>query len=143
MIRKSELSDLDDITVLSEKIWAFSAYEEKFDHEHAKSVIALSHEQELMCVLDFDGLQGFIGGLKSPSLGHPDVWVACEAGFWIERRYRKYAQRLIKFMECTARLAGIKYWHMSCVEGYNPVLADRMYTKMNYKKVETSYLKVI
>ena len=143
MIRKAKERDFLDILSLSEEFWLETEYEEEFDPTHVLEMVKLSYNNDLLCVLDLNGVKGFIAGVVAPLLGSPKALVAAEVGFYILPKYRGNGLKLMRFYESQVASKGIKYNSMMSLQSCDPERANRLYEGMGYHLSEMTYLKVM
>lgn len=85
-------------------------------------------------------LVGVIGWLSSPDLndGLP-VW--SEAFWYVFKEHAGHGLRLLLEMEKRAKYLGVSRISMVHLESINPEDTAKLYTRLNYQKTETVYLK--
>lgn len=145
MIRIGTEKDAGAILEMGAMFWKETMYTEPYDHEHTRGIFDLAIDHGLVAVLDIDGVQGFVAGVKAPLLCSPTVLTGTEVAWWVnpEHRSSKNGMGLMLFIEDLAREQGIKYWNMISMESSNPDVANGIYDKLGYRKSETSWTKVI
>lgn len=145
MIRRGLYCDLDDIVRLARDFWSHTIYDEPFDSQLVRDIAAQCIDNNLMAVLDLDGVVGFTCAVKGPLLACSSVFTATEIAWWIDPEYRKgrYGIELMKFIESLAKEQGVKYFNMISMESCSPEVAERIYQCSGYHKTETSHTKVL
>jgi len=145
MIRVGTAEDLPRILEMSAMFWKETMYKEAFDADHSVGILQMAIDQGLMAVLDIDGVQGFVAGIKSPLLASLEALQGTEIAWWVNPEFRsgKNGINLMLFIEELAKDQGIKYWNMISMESSNPDVANGIYDKLGYIKSETSWTKVI
>ena len=145
MIRAGDESDIEDILAMCEKFWAETMYEESFEKDHALKMVRLALSQELLAVLDINGVCGFVAGVLGPLLGNSKTIMGTEVAWWVEPEQRSKSNgiNLMLFIEDLAKKQGVKYWNMISMQSCQPDIANSIYDRLNYKLNEMSWTKVI
>ncbi len=144
--RESNDKDIESILAMAETFWDSVGYEEEFCDESCLDMINLCADQELLAVVEVDGLiEGFAAGLKSPLLANKKVNQGTELAWWITPQARKngLGVKLLKQLESQAKKQGIKYWSMVFMSNSMPEVVEDIYKNLGYKKTETTYTKVL
>tara|TARA_R110002153_G_scaffold191269_1_gene344221 strand:+ start:892 stop:1335 length:444 start_codon:yes stop_codon:yes gene_type:complete len=144
MIRDGKPEDIPDIVRMAEDFWQHTAYEESFDAETVEGMALYCIDSGLMAVLEIAGkVCGFCCGVKGPLLANKNIFTGSEIAWWVDKDHRggRNSIGLLKGIEQRAKAAGCKYWHMMFMESSMPETVERIYRKMGYSKVETSYMK--
>lgn len=143
MNRKATEKDLPYILPMCEKFWQFTPYNVPFEEEAAIATLSFCLEQNLLVVLDQDGIKGFAAGLVSPLLANHNYLAGVEVAFWIEpgARGRGNGKSLIHYLEHVAREAGIDFWSVASLHSASPEQADKIYRNDGYSPIETTYFK--
>ena len=145
MIRVATVKDIPAILDLAGVFWEHTVYEEPFDRAQCYHMVNLCLSQGLLAVIDDQGIQGFVAGVKAPLIASSEASTGTELAYWVNPNVRGSGEgkKLLYFIEDLAREQGIKYWNMVSMESSNPELANALYERMGYKKVETTYQKVL
>lgn len=120
-------------------------YSEPHDDEHVLVMVELAAEQRLLFVVDIDNQAvGFIAGIISPLLASSAAHQVTEIGLWINPAQRgRYGMALINILEKGAEAIGAKYMNMIAMESSAPEVAEAIYARRGYWKLETVYTKVL
>lgn len=89
--------------------------------------------------------KGAILGVVAPHPFNPaNVLIATELFWWVEPKYRasKFSLNLVKQFEEAAKAKGANLVMMMAIEHSND-MAIRLYPKLGYSKLETTFLKEI
>lgn len=145
MIRDAKETDFGAILDMCEQFWQHTSYSEPFEREHVLKMVELAFNQDLLIVLDVEGVQGFIAGVSSPLLGSSQSMAGTELAWWVNPVYRGGGAgfKLMRAMEYKARRNGIKYWNMASMASSNDKHANDIYERAGYKLNETLYQKVL
>lgn len=87
--------------------------------------------------------KGAILGIVSPHPFNPkEVFIATELFYYVEPEYRatKFSVGLVKEFEEVARAKGATHVFMMAIEHSND-MAIRLYPKLGYSKLETTFIK--
>ena len=145
MIRRATAEDYPAIVAMSGLFWQVMPYSEPHDDDHVMVMVKLAQDQGLLFVLDIDcRVQGFIAGIKSPLLGSLEAHQVTEIAYWINPDSRgRYGMALIDALEKGAEAVGAKYINMIAMASSRPEVAEAIYTRRKYWKLETVYTKQI
>jgi len=145
MIRKAVESDFEPILDLCEEFWKHTQFSEPFERDHTIKFVEMAYEHGLLAVLELDGINGFVAGIKSYLLGSTQALTGTELAWWVNPEYRKGRRgiELMRFIEKLAKNEGIKYWNMASMQSSSPETANRIYTRLGYKLSESLYTKEI
>lgn len=89
--------------------------------------------------------KGILCGIVSPNIFNPkEVITATELLWWVEPQYRatKFSINLVKQFEAEAKARGATHILMMAIERSND-MARRVYPKLGYEFIETTYIKEI
>ena len=130
---------------MSHEFWQHTAYDDEFDPDHVLSMVKMAYDHDLLLVLEIDNcVCGFIAGVAIPLLGNGNVTQVTEMGYWINRDKRgQYGEVLIDGLEIAAENIGAVYINMISMESSHPEVAEHIYRKRGYEKIETVYCKRI
>lgn len=144
-LRLAEPEDFEGILVLCEKFWTAAGYTEPFEVEHAINTLQLSADQGLLAVADTGRIIGFIGAVKSFSLGSTRLIHATEFAWYIEPEQRGsgIGPKLLVFMEKEAQKQGASVLVMANTESSQPEKVATLYEKLGYSVSETLFKKAI
>ena len=128
---------------MAERFWQLTRFPEvEFDEAHVLEMIELSHEQDLLIVLEVYGtVAGFVAGAQLPLLASRSVTQVTELAYWIEPNYRGWGAQLLASFQYAARNAGAKYLNMIAMESCTPEKAQRIYRRAGFTLAETVYTK--
>jgi len=146
MVRDGTAEDLPAVVEMAREFWTHTMYEEPFDADYVAFMAAMSIEHGLLAILEVDGvIEGFTAGLKSPLLACAAVLSGTEIAWWVNPEARKGRNgiALMQHIEKMARAQGVKYWNMIVMESCQPEVGAAIYTRLGYKKSETSYTRVL
>lgn len=146
MIRKARLDDFPLILAMCEEFWHHSGFEEGFDSQHVMAVVRNCYLQDLLLVVDIDGVvEGFSAATRSYLLGSREAKVGTELAWWINPAVRKegWGVELMTAMEVQAKLQGIKHWNMAYMVSSMPEEVKAMYESQGYSLREAVYSKVL
>lgn len=102
-----------------------------------------STERALFVAKVDDEIVGFIIGLVSPNILNHSIKTASELFLWVRKEHRKsrIAVRLVKAFEQWASWAGCHSTSLSFYRHKDELDLDKLYTKLGYRSVETTYIK--
>lgn len=88
--------------------------------------------------------KGAILGVVAPHPFNPRVLIATELFWYVEPEYRasKFSVNLVKQFEDKAKECGARFVFMMAIEHSND-MAIRLYPKLGYNKLETTFIKEI
>lgn len=144
MIRSATKNDIPACVEMAREFWQYMPYDEEYEAERTTEMFELALSYNLLLVFDKDGkAEGFIAGVMGPLLASTKAQMAIELAYWINPAHRGVGVQLLRSFEKAAKEQGAKYCSMMAMEGSNPEIAERIYTKLGYAKTETSYTKII
>lgn len=102
-----------------------------------------SIERALFIAKVDDEIVGFIIGLVSPNILNHSIKTASELFLWVRKEHRKsrIAVRLVRAFELWASWVGCHSTSLSFYRHENELDLDKLYTKLGYRSVETTYIK--
>jgi GNAT superfamily N-acetyltransferase len=147
LIKNAEQSDIKEIIGLARKFHAVSGYEKiEFDDETVENILSASIDQGLCPIGVVEGkIVGFLAGLCSPAILNANVMVGTEIAWWVEPEYRgkRIAVQLLLQAEENARVKGLYFWSMMCLEKLNADGLENIYERLGYEKAERTYLRIL
>lgn len=146
MVRDGNKDDLPAVVEMAREFWKHTRYDDPFDPDYVEYMTALALEHGLLAVLEINGvIEGFVAGLKAPLLACHAVLSGTEIALWVNEGGRKGRNgiSLIKHIERMAKAQGVKYWNMIVMESCMPEVGATIYTRLGYKKSETSYTRIL
>ncbi len=145
MIRKATIEDFDAILDMCSEFWGHTQFSEPFDREHTRSMVQMSHDHELLLVIDDDGINGFIAAIKSHLLGSSSAMMATELAWWVnpEKRGKMSGVGLVSTLERLCIEQEVKYLNLAYMQSSMPKQVRSMYERMGYALQETLYTKVL
>lgn len=128
--------------------WAMTAYGPRvpYDHDSIRQWAALMMDQEMLFVVEVDGIVvGSAGGLLAALLGNVNYFHATEVWWYIRPAHRDagVGLALLKCLEDAAREKGAVILTMIALEAVEPEKAERMYTRCGYQLTERGFSKVL
>ena len=145
VVRHGESGDIGSCVELAQKFW------EETDYSHIEFIptctaqrFALCMEHGLFSVVERDGrIIGTTAGLTSPLLCNSYVKVGAELIWYVypEERRGSVGIKLLRHIEQSARDVGCRLWSMMALEAVNPELAEKLYLREGYAKMERTYVK--
>lgn len=90
-----------------------------------------------------NSIVGFIAGISTTDFIHPSSKIATEIFLWVDKDHRRstLAVRLIKAFESWADWAGCTKTSLAFYKHKDEIDLDKLYTRLGYKPLETSYIK--
>lgn len=146
MIRNGEEKDLNQIVEMAREFWKHTIYNEEYCPDTVYAMASLSLEQNLITVLEIDGVvKGFACAVKGSLLGNAAISTGTELAWWVDPDCRKNKDGigLLEYLETLAKNADIKHWNMVYMESSMPAIVKEIYKKMGYRKAEVIYTKVL
>lgn len=146
MVRDGIEGDIPAVVAMSSEFWKFTAYDEEFDPIQGAHMAAACLSHGLLAILEVDGvIQGFTAALKAPLLGSGRTLMATEVAWWVnkEARNKQNGIALLKHMEGMAKAQGVKHWNMVVMESCQPEVAAAIYEANGYRKIETTYTRIL
>lgn len=128
---------------MSRQFWTQTCYEDAFDEHHVADMVKLSFDCNCLSVLELrNQVEGFIAGVAIPLLGNGAVVQVTEMAYWINPEHRgRFGVQLMQALEERARAVGAKYLNMIAMDSSAPETAVRIYERMGYQRIESTYLK--
>lgn len=145
MIRDCQEEDIPKVIDMCREFWTHTTYDEDFQEDAVICMLVKSMDDGLCLVLDIDGVQGFICGVKGPLLANFDAVVGTELAWWVNEDFRSSGGglKLLRAIEKKARTEGVKYWNMAYMSSSMPESIKRIYESMGYELNECLYQKVL
>ena len=146
MIRAGTVEDLPAIVEMAREFWQHTVYDDDYCPETVEAMATLCIDQGLMSVLEVRGkAEGFACGVKGALLGNASVVSGTELAWWVnpDCRSGRNGIALLKHIENSARLAGVKHWNMAFMVSSMPAQIEAIYIKMGYIKTEVIYSRVL
>lgn len=143
MIRQATVDDIQACVEMSRAFWKHTAYTDAFDENHVESMVCLALDCQLLLVLEIDGsVEGFAAAISQPLLANAAVIQVTELAYWINKAHRGcYGLVLIHELEQAAKDRGAAYINMIAMESSSPDVAEAIYKRCGYQKIETTYCK--
>ena len=124
--------------------WSLTDYDDAFDPEHVLAMVREAHAHQLLVVLSIDdNLCGFVAGIAMPLLGNGSVTQVTELAYWINPKQQKRGLgiELLGGLETAARAIDAKYLNMISLEAVYPEVANRIYQRQGFTRIETVWRK--
>lgn len=145
-VRRATAEDAASLTEMACEFWKSTVFEEDSDPQHIAAMVKMCVEIGMAVIAEKEGVPvGFACGVFGPSLGNPEAIVGTEMAWYMYPEYRgsHMGVGLMKELERAALDNGVKYWNMVSMESASPEIANKIYEKLGYKRVETSFMRTL
>lgn len=142
MIRPAYAQELEICVSMAREFWQHTYYDDPFDDQYVYKMVELAYRHELLIVLEVHKrLCGFAAGVAIPLLGNAQVTQVTELAYWVNPESRGHGLKLIEGFEKACRMVGAKYVNMIAMQSSSPEVAEKIYLRRGYTKIETTYCK--
>lgn len=141
-IRPAYVAEHGLVVDMSARFWELTWYEEPFDPWHVRKMVELAAANDLLLVLErAGGVHGFVAAIAQPLLGNGSCLQVTELGYWVDPEHRGHGLGLLKGLERAALMVGAKYLNMIAMESSHPDIAEAIYRRRGYVKIESTWCK--
>lgn len=144
-IRLARKDDVFDILVLAKEFSKEAPASHKWSKDKTEQFldVAIDNELSTVIILEVDGeIVGAIVGLLN-EMYMSQTKVATELAWFVSKDYRgsKGSLMLVKEFEVWAKSRGADYLCMGDIHGITTL--EKLYTRLGFKKCETTYMKEV
>lgn len=145
-IRLANIEDVDTLVELGEAFCLEYGLVYKRESISKSFIDVINHPMGFTMVVETEGvIRGLVAMIGSPSIFNDEITQASELMYYVTPEYRgnRAGIQLLKSYENYCTRLGYKEIGLICPEALKTDKLDTLYTKLGYKKYETTYIKEV
>ena len=145
MIKRATIEGLRELMPLIEEFYASSKFLKGFNADHCEKMwinFITNNVGIIFLLVEHEKITGFLAALKYPDVNNGEL-VAMEMAWFVKESQRGRGLLLLREFEKWAKEEGCKSIIMVYLKDLMPEKLQKVYENMNYKPMETHYIKEI